>query len=158
MTVWVLMKIYRVEKRGVEVGIISHEAIKNRRDALLAAIGIVLTIVLLVVNDILELMGLPHIKSRGLIPLIIAAGVYVFASNPREVLSGVDWGTIVFFITMFITMKGVWKSGILQPLLATLLLVKDASFTGLIEISIASILLSQVLSNVSLREAIYKLT
>ncbi len=53
----------------------------------------------------------------------------------------------MFFITMFITMEGVWKSGILQPLLATLLPVKDASFIGLIEISIASILLSQVLSN-----------
>jgi Na+/H+ antiporter NhaD/arsenite permease-like protein len=148
VTAWVLMKIYRVEKRRVEVGIIPHEAIKNKRDALLAAIGIVLTIVLLVVNDILELMGLPHIKSRGLIPFIIAAGVYAFASNPREVLSGVDWGTIVFFITMFITMEGVWKSGILQPLLAILLPVKDASFTGLVEIFIASILLSQVLSNV----------
>jgi len=148
VTAWVLMKIYRVERRRVEVSIIPHEAIKNKRDALLAAIGIVLTIVLLVVNDILELMGLPHIKSRGLIPFIIAAGVYVFASNPREVLSGVDWGTIVFFITMFITMEGVWKSGILQPLLATLLPVKDVSFTGLVEISIASILLSQVLSNV----------
>jgi Na+/H+ antiporter NhaD/arsenite permease-like protein len=147
VTAWVLMKLYRVEKRRVEVGIIPHEAIKNKRDALLAAIGIVLTIVLLVVNDILELMGLPHVKSRGLIPFIIAAGVYVFAGNPREVLSGVDWGTIVFFITMFITMEGVWKSGTLQPLLATLLPVKDASFTGLIEISIASILLSQVLSN-----------
>jgi Na+/H+ antiporter NhaD/arsenite permease-like protein len=147
-TAWILTWLFRVEERRIEVGVIPHEAIKNKRDALLAALGIVLTITLLVVNDLFELMGLPHIESRGLIPFVIAAGVYVYASNPRATLTSVDWGTIVFFMTMFITMEGVWRSGVLQPLLALILPVKDTGFTGIVKVSIISILLSQVLSNV----------
>jgi hypothetical protein len=37
--------------------------------------------------------------------------VHFLVSNPRDVLRRVDWGTIVFFMAMFITMSGVWKSG-----------------------------------------------
>lgn len=148
VTAWLLMKIYHVEDKRVEVGIIAHEAIRSKRDALLSALGIASTIILLVLNDLFELARLPHIESRGLIPFIVAAGVYVFASNPRATLAGVDWGTIVFFITMFITMEGVWRSGVLQPLLALILPVKESGIIGLANITIASILLSQALSNV----------
>jgi Na+/H+ antiporter NhaD/arsenite permease-like protein len=64
------------------------------------------------------------------------------------VLSGVDWGTIVFFITMFVTMEGVWRSGVLQPLLNIILPAKSCGFISILRITIASILLSQLLSNV----------
>ncbi len=148
VTAWILMKVFRVEKRRIEVGLIPHEAIRSKRDAILAGIGIALTVALLVINDVFQLLGLPHIESRGLIPFVVAAGVYIFVSNPRATLAGVDWGTIVFFITMFITMEGVWRSGVLQPLLNIVLPSKDTTVIGLVKISIISIILSQVLSNV----------
>ena len=44
--------------------------------------------------------------------------------------------------------NGVWRSGVLQPLLALILPIKDTGFTGIVKVSIISILLSQVLSNV----------
>jgi len=141
------MKVFRVEKRRIEVGLIPHEAIRSKRDAILAGIGIILTVALLVINDVFQLLGLPHIESRGLIPFVVAAGVYIFVSNPRATLAGIDWGTIVFFITMFITMEGVWRSGVLQPLLNIVLPSKDTTVIGLVKISIISIILSQVLSN-----------
>jgi len=147
-TTYVLVKVFRVEDREIGVALIPHEALRNRRDAQLAAVGIALTIALLLVNDVLELYRAPHIVYRGIIPFVIAAGIYIFASNPREVLSGVDWGTIVFFITMFVTMEGVWRSGVLQPLLNIILPAKSCGFIGILRITIASILLSQLLSNV----------
>jgi Na+/H+ antiporter NhaD/arsenite permease-like protein len=96
----------------------------------------------------MELMKLPHIRERGFIPFIVAAGIYIFSSNPRKTLSSIDWGTIVFFITMFITMEGIWRSGILQPLLTLFLPGKVGGIEEISLISAISLLLSQLLSNV----------
>jgi Na+/H+ antiporter NhaD/arsenite permease-like protein len=49
---------------------------------------------------------------------------------------------------MFVTMEGVWRSGVLQPLLNIILPAKSCGFIGILRITIASILLSQLLSNV----------
>ncbi|MCL7388223.1 MAG: anion transporter, partial [Thaumarchaeota archaeon] len=102
----------------------------------------------LIINDILELFGAPHIKYRGVIPFVVAAGIYLLTTNPRNILSGVDWGTIVFFITMFITMEGIWSSGVLQPLLSLLLPTKEYGIGSILRITLTSLLLSQLLSNV----------
>jgi Na+/H+ antiporter NhaD/arsenite permease-like protein len=51
VTTYVLVKVFRVEDREIGVALIPHEALRNRRDAQLAALGIALTIALLLVND-----------------------------------------------------------------------------------------------------------
>jgi Na+/H+ antiporter NhaD/arsenite permease-like protein len=129
---------------------VPHELIRDRRDAVLAGLGLLTAVVALVANDLAELLGPPHVTHRGFIPFIVAAGTYVVSRNPRAVLAGVDWGTIVFFIAMFITMEGVWRSGILQPLLALVLPVRLGEVESVLAVTLLSILLSQVLSNVPL--------
>jgi len=145
---FLMIKIFRVENTRIEVAIVPQEFIRDKRDALIAGIGLITAILSLIINDLFELAGLPHITHRGFIPFIIAAGVYPLARNPRRVLAGVDWGTIVFFITMFITMEGVWRSRVLQPVLSLLLPSKLGGVGTVLSITIASITLSQVLSNV----------
>jgi Na+/H+ antiporter NhaD/arsenite permease-like protein len=49
---------------------------------------------------------------------------------------------------MFITMNGIWNSGALQPLLKLLMPTMDSSIIGILRITLASLLLSQLLSNV----------
>jgi Na+/H+ antiporter NhaD/arsenite permease-like protein len=73
-----------------------------------------------------------------------AAGIYLLTTNPRNILSGVDWGTVVFFITM----EGIWSSGVLQPLLSLLLPTKEYGIGSILRITLTSLLLSQLLSNV----------
>lgn len=79
---------------------------------------------------------------------MIAAGTYMFSSNPRRLLGNVDWGTIVFFISMFVTMEGVWRSGVFDPLLGALLPCMLKGAEGVLAITTASLLLSQVIGNV----------
>ncbi|MEZ0345682.1 MAG: SLC13 family permease [Infirmifilum sp.] len=148
VTPLILARVFRIRNARVEVVLIPEEAIQNRRDALLAGVGITATIFALVANDLFELLGLPHMRNRGFIPFIVAAGLYLFASEPRKVLSRVDWGTVVFFISMFIAMSGVWRSGVLEPLLQTLLPAHIGGWLGLLRVTTASIVLSQFLSNV----------
>ena len=145
---YIVKKIYRIGSSTLELPATPREEIMNRRDAILAGTGLAAVITSLVINDVLELAGLPHIGERGFIPFIIAAGIYMFSSNPRRTLSGVDWGTIVFFITMFITMEGIWRSGILLPLLSAVLPEKLTGIQGILSISLLSLTLSQILSNV----------
>lgn len=148
ITPYILMRFFKIKNKEVNLLLVPHEAIRNRKDAILAALGLGSAIMVFIVNDILELMGLPHITRRGFLPFVIAAGTYVFTSNPRKLLSNVDWGTIVFFMMMFITMEGVWRSGILTPILTTLVPSRDEGYINILRITISSILLSQLISNV----------
>lgn len=148
VTTYIVKKIYMVDPEILELSAVPRERVINRRDALLASIGLSSAVAALVINDIFELAGLPHISERGFIPFIIAAGIYIFSSNPRKTLASVDWGTIVFFITMFITMEGIWRSGVLLPLLGLLITQRLGDIEGILAISGISIALSQILSNV----------
>lgn len=148
VTALLIIKAFRIKNEKIVVSLVAHEAIKDKRDAVIAGLGLLSTILILAINDVLELMGLPYITHRGTIPFVIAAAIYILTSEPRKTLSGVDWGTIVFFITMFITMKGVWNSGVLQPILGAI--HSTRSSLDFLAISIVAISFSQVLSNVPL--------
>lgn len=145
----IVMKMYNIDNRNINIVIIHHEHLRNRRDATIAGIFLAIAIIALIVNDFLHLLGLGGIEHRGFIPFVIAAIAYILSSNPRETLSRVDWSTIVFFITMFITMDGIWRSGLLQMLLPYFIPSKNGNiFLEYISITITSLLFSQVLSNV----------
>ncbi|KUK16806.1 SLC13 family permease [Thermococcus sibiricus] len=150
LTPLVVMRIYNIENREFKGSlIISEEHLTNKRDAVIAAVFFTVTVAILVVNDVLEIMGFRWIEHRGFIPFIMASLAYILSSNPRAVLNRVDWGTIIFFITMFITMDGVWRSGLLQKWLLHILPGKPESLVAeFLILTVISLLLSQVLSNV----------
>ena len=127
---------------------IPEEAIRDKKEATVAVVGLSTAIGALLVNDVLQLMGYPHIEKRGSIPFVVAAATYVFTREPRKTLSRVDWGTIVFFMSMFIAMEGVWRSGVLNPLLSTFIKEKHGDFRDVLSIAASSIIISQFISNV----------
>ncbi|MEM1867932.1 MAG: SLC13 family permease, partial [Thermosphaera sp.] len=122
--------------------------IKDRREAILGVTLFTVTIMLFVLNDLFETYGLPHVGKRGLIPFVTASLGYILSKKPRRILEGVGWGTIVFFISMFITMNGIWRSGVLTPLLNLFLAEKSVGIDGIFRIAGTSIIVSQFLSNV----------
>jgi Na+/H+ antiporter NhaD/arsenite permease-like protein len=148
ITPLILMKLYGVEERKMGVGVIPHEAIRDRRDAAVGGFGLLAALTLLVANDLLALMGRPHVEARGLIPMMVASGLYLFTDEPRRVLRGVDWGSIIFFIGMFITMDGIWEGGVLREAFQALMPSKPEGLTGMASITLTSLAFSQVLSNV----------
>ena len=149
ITPLVIMKLYKIENIPITTGIRTESiTLRNKKDAFLSGIGLLVSILALLVNDMLEIYGLNGISHKGFIPFVIAAGVCFFVTDPRDVLSHVDWGTIVFFITMFITMDGIWNSGAIQPLLHAVNISRSAGVCGILQIVLISVLLSQLLSNV----------
>ncbi len=141
-------RLYSIPDKCVDILVIPQERIRNPRDALISSLALASTILALIVNDILAVLGLPHVEHRGFIPFVIAAAMFITVSNPRELIGRVDWGTILFFITMFITMDGVWRSGLVIDLLSLALPSVVHGLTGFMVITFLSLTLSQLLSNV----------
>ncbi len=148
ITPLIIAKLYKIPKEGVVVPIDPWETVKSRKDFYLALFGGSVTVAALIVNDVLAALGQPHITSRGLIPFVSAAALWVLTDSPREILSRVDFGTILFFLGMFIAVEGVWRSQVLSPLFSMMNSGDPAGPMGLLQLTFISMVMSQLISNV----------
>lgn len=96
-----------------------------------------------------QLFGLQGNLNLGTVSLLGATIVFLFSGRRREILKSVDWGIIVFFMSLFIVVQGFWASNALQSLMAYMpgLNPNDLA-VSLGVIILASLIFSQLLSNV----------
>jgi len=87
-------------------------------------------------------------RNKSSMARILLVGIKNFGKR-REIIRGINWSIIIFFISMFIVMQSVWNVGLIQLLASYLppLTHTDSSFT-ILNILGASVGLSQVMSNV----------
>ena len=104
--------LFKIKNGPINISAVPRELIRDKRDA--AAAVLTATVAAMVVNDLAALAGHPHIAEIGYIPFVAAS---FFASSPRDLVSRVDWGTVLFFIAMFIAMDAIWRGGVLQPII-----------------------------------------
>ncbi|MEZ0290500.1 MAG: SLC13 family permease [Sulfolobales archaeon] len=149
ISTYLIIKIRGIRDKRISVQLVPQEFIRDRREAIIGGVSITLVILTLIANDLMKVSGGPHIRYIGFIPFIIASGAFLVVRKPREIIRSIDWGTILFFITMFITMTGVWRSRVLRDLMNLLIpLASDSMVRRLLEIEFSSIVLSQFISNV----------
>lgn len=122
------------------------EYIKDARLARLSRVSLVI-IVLMVGLKVLSVFVLPDFDFR-LTYIAIAGCLPILAAHKRrlEIVSRIDWPTMVFFAAMFILMESVWISGIFQEAINGMNL--DVSQVSVV-MSIG-VILSQLISNVPL--------
>ncbi len=78
------------------------------------------------------------------IAVIAALPVLLFSPKRMRVLRRIDWHTLVFFASLFVLMKSVWRSGFLQYLINGW----GGDLSGVEPVLLMSAVLSQLLSNV----------
>jgi Na+/H+ antiporter NhaD/arsenite permease-like protein len=144
----VIERLYRVPLTKIAITVDPWESVRSRREFFIALLGGGVTVAALIANDVLAMLGQPHVNARGLIPFVAAAALWTFTDSPREVLSRVDFGTVLFFMGMFIAVEGIWRSGLLQPLFGLMALNDPTGLTGLLTLSAVILLISQLISNV----------
>ncbi len=110
-----------------------------------ARASLVLLCGLIAVKIIVLMVGSPYDFPLTAVALVAAVPVLL---SPRrlKIIRNIDWGTLVFFASMFVFMQSVWDSGFIQGLLDSMslaLLSTDVIF-------LVSILTSQLISNVPL--------
>src|SRR2546422_146278 len=96
-----------------------------------------------------QLFGVQGNVNLGTVSLFGATIVYLLSTRRREILASVDWGIIIFFISLFIVVQGFWDSNALQSLLLYLPALNPSDIViSLSVIILTSLILSQLLSNV----------
>jgi Na+/H+ antiporter NhaD/arsenite permease-like protein len=126
-----------------------REAIKDRKLARLSGLTAGIVVLGFFLVGIAELFGVQGNFNLGTVSLLGATIVFLGSGRRREILRSVDWGIIIFFISLFIVMQAFWESNALQSLM-TYLPVLNRSDPGLsiVTIILASAFFSQLLSNV----------
>jgi len=88
-----------------------------------------------------QMVGLPFVGLTA-ISLLSAAPILILSRRRWEIVKGMDWRTLLFFVSMFIVMEGVWRTHFFQDL------TSGVDLTDIPTILISSVLVSQFISNV----------
>ena len=96
-----------------------------------------------------RLFGVQGNLNLGTVSLLGATIVYLLSGRRREILASVDWGIVIFFMSLFIVVQGFWDSNALQSLLLYLPALNTSEIVvSLGVIILISLIFSQLLSNV----------
>ncbi|PIN83341.1 MAG: citrate transporter [Nitrosopumilales archaeon CG11_big_fil_rev_8_21_14_0_20_33_24] len=114
-----------------------------------SSILILITVVGFFVVGLIKLLGISTELNFSHIAMFGGITLLLISNKRKQVIQGINWQIIVFFIAMFVFMQGVWNGGIIE-LFQTILPfdTNPNSSTAAINIIGTSILSSQVVSNV----------
>ena len=123
-----------------------EEPLKDLKLAQLSKLSLLIIAALVATKIILALLN-SHVDF-GLTSVALIPAAMIITLSPRRinVITKIDWRTLVFFAAMFVLMESVWESGVFQSAIASLSL----NITSIIGILLISTLLSQLISNVPL--------
>ncbi len=108
--------------------------------------GLILFIILMLVHIISEFIQQPIPLSIDQIALVSSAPILIFSSHRIKILKHIDWGTLIFFLSLFIVVHSIWETQWIQHQIAPL----QSKLSQLPIILTLSALLSQLISNVPL--------
>jgi Na+/H+ antiporter NhaD/arsenite permease-like protein len=148
---WFTLKKHEKGLDGRQVVVIEEEHITNLGLAKISGACLVLAGGGFLLNDTLGILGLQHTEHLGIIAFLASVPLYTLAGEKRLLLRQVDWSSIVFFMTMFIVMGGLWQSGAANVFIG-LIPVPNPMDRGsaIVNIMLLSVILSQIFSNVPL--------
>ncbi len=111
---------------------------------------LILTITGFILSEILKFVfHFANNFSLSTIAMLGATALYALSKERREILASVDYSVLIFFAAMFVYTYALWSSGIISQIISYFPTPdKYNIFQSNVAISIISIALSQVLSNV----------
>lgn len=138
LSYYVMLLLFKNKLPNLNADDIKIDIKLNKRLAYSALILLVITIILFFVFSFARVDLLLASLTTSSILLLIS-------KERRDIMSRVDWSTILFFIGLFVFTEGLNKGGVIQLIYNVL-----PPPTTVLLIMISSILLSQILSNVPL--------
>jgi Na+/H+ antiporter NhaD/arsenite permease-like protein len=128
---------------------VSSSIIQNAHLAMTSSVILLLTIAGFIISEFLHLL---HVANIGLsvIALLGAGILYLLSGKDRkDIIKSIDYSVLVFFVAMFIVTSALWSSGGISLIMSH---IPSPNPNNLVHsntiISVVSILLSQILSNV----------
>jgi len=138
LSYYLMLFLFKNKLSDVKIDDVKLDIKVNKRLAYSSLFLLIITVILFFIFSFIRVDILLASLTTSSILLIIS-------KERREVMSRIDWSTIIFFIGLFIFTEGLYKGGVIQLIYQVL-----PPPTDVLLIMVSSILLSQVLSNVPL--------
>jgi Na+/H+ antiporter NhaD/arsenite permease-like protein len=129
---------------GITSLVCGKQAVSDPRLARLSEISFLMLFLLILAKIAAVLLGQGEQFHLTYIAVISALPVLIFSERRLEIAKNIDWCTLIFFAAMFVLMESVWRSGLIQQLLAS----GQADLNSIPVILSFSVIVSQVISNV----------
>jgi Na+/H+ antiporter NhaD/arsenite permease-like protein len=141
--------IMTTSANSVDEKSVSLSIIQNAHLARTSSVILLLTIAGFIISEFLHLLHITDIR-LSVIALLGAAALYLINGGNRiDILRNVDYSVLVFFAAMFVVTSALWSSGAISMIMSHIPSPNPNNFVqSNTIISVVSILLSQILSNV----------
>ena len=118
----------------------SEPTLYDEKLALWSKISLGLVFLAIALRILLSFVGfeIPYVFIAG----VAAVPLLLFSKRRIELLRGVDWSTLLFFISMFVLMGAVWNSGFIQTI------IPSSELTSIPALFVSTVIVSQFISNV----------
>jgi Na+/H+ antiporter NhaD/arsenite permease-like protein len=128
---------------------VSLSIIENPHLAKISSVILLLTIAGFIISEFLHLLRIANI-GLSMIALFGAGALYLLSGKDRkDILKNMDYSVLVFFAAMFVVTSALWSSGAISMIMSHIPSPNPNNFVqSNTIISVVSILLSQILSNV----------
>jgi Na+/H+ antiporter NhaD/arsenite permease-like protein len=150
VTYFIVKWYYRKEFSSaiMSQNIISNVALKSSL-AKKSSVIIIITVAGFFVIGLIKLFGISTELNFSHIAIVGGISLLLISKEKKQIIKGINWKIIIFFVAMFVFMQGVWNGGIIE-LFQTILPfdTNPSSPVSSINIIGTSILTSQVVSNV----------
>ncbi len=120
-----------------------HPAVKDKKLAKLSKISLSIILIFVVMEIILPLLGMPE-PSIAVIAVAASLPIIIFSKKRFQIIRGIDWSTILLFISLFVLVGSVWISGFIQNTVLKL----GVDVFSVPTIIISNVIGSQFISNV----------
>lgn len=137
-----------LQQVNLENIVLENSTITNKSLAKISVGTLIATIAGFFISEVLKFLKIADIN-LDLIALSGAAVLYVLSKDRREIIQNVNYSVLVFFAAMFVVTAAVWSSGAIPMIIKN---IPAPNPNDIVQsnavISIASVTLGQILSNV----------
>lgn len=149
VTYFILNWYYKKEFVGVSMTSItaSKEFILDNPLAKQSSVLVIITVIGFFVIGFVQLFGITTAINFSHIAIFGGTALLLISKKKRQIIHGINWKILVFFVAMFVFMQGLWNAGIIG-FFQSLIALDPSQSTSILNIVGTSIISSQIVSNV----------
>ncbi|MBI5145956.1 MAG: citrate transporter [Thaumarchaeota archaeon] len=150
VTYLIIKRVYKKELARATVSqlVATKELITDFKLARLSSIITIIVTIGFFAIGFVNAFGIQNNLNFSHVALIGGLALFVTSPKRKEVLRGMNWQIIVFFVSMFVFMGGLWHSGVIGIFSSVFPHIDRLEHSSMLNVVLTSVGLSQLMSNV----------
>jgi len=147
-TYYIVKKYYKKELAQATMPFIVQSVVFDKSLAKKSSVLIIITVVGFFAIGIIKMLGIQTELNFAHVAIFGGIALLVIGNKRRQIVSGINWQILVFFVAMFVFVQGLVDGGVIELFQKLLPLDSPDSPLSIINIIGTSVALSQLVSNV----------